>query len=77
MSDGQARILKYVTLLQHGSATFLSVFLAVHVSAPAVALIGGSASASNVMVRVLLVCLLVKRLGLRNALFLWPSRVLA
>lgn len=53
MSDGQARTLKYITLLQHGSATFLSVFLAVHVSAPAAALIGGSASGSNVMVRVL------------------------
>lgn len=50
MPDYRPRVLKVLTMLQHGSATFLSVFLAVHVSAPALALIGGSVMSSQVMV---------------------------
>ncbi|KAF8321535.1 hypothetical protein DL93DRAFT_2072239 [Clavulina sp. PMI_390] len=43
------RVLKALTVLQHGSATFLSVFVTVHVAAPAFALIGGSTMSSQVM----------------------------
>ena len=40
----------YLTKLAHGSAPFLSTFLMIHLSAPALANLGGSSLASQVMV---------------------------
>lgn len=45
------RAVMALTALQHGSATFIGVFLVVHLSAPASALLGGSNASSQVMVR--------------------------
>lgn len=50
MSDSKKRVLRALTLVQHGTASFIGVFLAVHLAAPASAFFGGSATSSQVMV---------------------------
>lgn len=42
-----------LTKLAHGSAPFISTFLLIHLSAPALANLGGSSLSSQVMVRAL------------------------
>lgn len=44
------RLSPYLTKIAHGSAPFISTFVLIHLTSPALATIGGSSLASQVMV---------------------------
>lgn len=44
------RAIRALTLVQHGSASFIGIFLAIHLAAPMSAFVGGSEMSSRVMV---------------------------
>lgn len=50
MSDAKKRAVSALTYVQHGTATFIGVFLTVHLAAPVSAFFGGSSTSSQVMV---------------------------
>lgn len=46
----RTRILSYAKIISHGTAPFITTFLLIHLTAPALANVGGSSLASQTMV---------------------------
>ena len=53
-SSFRQNLLSYLTKLSHGSTPFITTFLLIHLTAPALANLGGSSLSSQTMVREIL-----------------------